>query len=494
MSKTSVIGPANLGTSLQSFICTDELQPGAQPSYEMCKVIFEYHPLGAKIARFPIKLALSQAREISITGGPEQDLKEAFEKEWKALEVKKHILNVKTMSRVYGISSVCLMANGIDPMEPLPYDRLAELAISFNILDALNTAGSLVLNQDPNSVDFQKVDGIAIAGTAYHRSRAHVVMHGDPIYISYTPSAYGFTGRSVYQPCLYPLKSFISSMVTDDMVVKKAGLLVVMMQTVSSAVDWIAEKFGSIKRNLLKEAETENVLQVGEKDKVETLNMQNLDGAFGNSRRNILENIASGDDMPAVMLNNETFAHAFSTGSEDAKYVAHYIDDKREEMESLFAWFDLIVMHRAWNKQFYKSLQAKFPEQYGGVDYTTFFYEAKNSFKTKWPNLLTEPDSEKAKKHDFLMRSTLAAAEVIMPACDQPNKATVVEWVQSVINEQKEFFPAELHLEIADIATYEPPTQMTEPGEPKATPYSHADSSDRWPHVVAEIRKLPARP
>ena len=64
----------------------------------------------------------------------------------------------------------------------------------FNCFDPLNTAGSLVLNQNPNEIDFQKVKGIIVNGRAYHRTRTVVIMNEDPIYISFTGSAFGVIG------------------------------------------------------------------------------------------------------------------------------------------------------------------------------------------------------------------------------------------------------------------------------------------------------------
>src|SRR6185503_5172640 len=135
--------------------------------------------------------------------------------------------------------------------------------------------GSLVLNQDPNSPDFQKHAAIAVAGQPYHRSRSVTLMNEKPIYISYTTSGFGFVGRSVYQRALFPLKSFIQTMITDDMVTRKAGLLVAKMKQPGSIADNLMAKALGIKRNLLKEASMNNVINIGPDDAIETLDMQN---------------------------------------------------------------------------------------------------------------------------------------------------------------------------------------------------------------------------
>jgi len=471
---------AELGTELTDLLCCDDIQPGSEPSYQVCKTIYLYHPLGAKMAASPIKLAQSQPRNIHINveSGLEEKLKKQFLETWRALDADGNILNHKSQSRVYGICTIVMMAEGVPAEQPIDYFKLPDLEVTFNILDPLNTAGSMVLNQNPNAEDFQKPIAIAVAGKRYHRSRGLVVMNEKPIYISYTSSAYGFVGRSVYQRALFPLKSFINTMVTDDMVTKKAGLLIAMIQTVSSAVNRLQAVFGAVKRNLLKTAVVGNVLQVGEKDKIETLNMQNLDGAFGMARKDILENIAVSADMPAVMLNSETFAQGFADGSEDAKNVAHYLDRMREEMNPQYAWFDLICMHKAWSPAFYKTIQKEYPDRYGKVDYKTAFLEWKNSFSTSWPNFLTEPDSEKVKTDETKLKAAVAVFQVLEPICDPESKATLATWLCDTVNTNKTMFPVPLNLDPDLLMDYVPPEQQAMLEEPKpAKPFSASDAS-----------------
>jgi hypothetical protein len=176
-----------------------------------------------------------------------------------------HIANAARIARIYGVSAIAMLVDNQEPNESLDYRTLYKHNVSFNILDPLNTAGSIVLNQDPNAQDFQKVDGIRVAGKPYHKSRCVVVQNEDPIYLAYNPAAFGFTGRSVYQRALYPLKSFIQTMRTDDMVAVKGGLLVTKIKGPSSVVNNMMQKLSGIKRMMLKRGKTGEVLQIGER-------------------------------------------------------------------------------------------------------------------------------------------------------------------------------------------------------------------------------------
>jgi hypothetical protein len=472
----SVLGTnqSTLNGSLSELLRADEIEPGTEPGYQTCKTIYTQHPLGAKMAESPINLAQSQQREITIPNSPEDRIRAAFLDEWEAIGADGHIFNTMRLARAYGIATIGLLAEGVPADRPIDYKNLSKLTIGFNSWDPLNTSGSQVRNQDPNAIDFQKSQGVTVQGTTYHRSRTVVMLNESPIYISYTVSAFGYLGRSVYQRALFPLKSFVQSMITDDMVTKKAGVLIASLKQAGSVINNLMASISGVKRALLKEAETNNVISISATDneKIETLNMQNLDGAYSLARKNILENIAVSADMPAMLLNSETFAEGFADGSEDAKAVARYIDRVRVQMSPLYKFFDKIVMYRAWNPEFYKTIQKEFPDTYGSVPYTKAFFDWTNSFSAQWPNLLTEPDSEKVKVDDVKLKAAIAIVESLLPAMDPENKAVVIEWLADNLNDMKFLFTSPLTLDYKALAEYVPPVMAmggdnAEGGEPK---------------------------
>src|SRR5208283_5092073 len=255
---------------------------------------------------------------IKIGTGQQDELRDAFNKQWKVDKCTPNIRNVATQARVYGISSVAVLVEGQDAKKPLELKDLADKKISINVFDPLNTSGSLVLNQNPNAMDFQKYGDIAVAGVTYHRSRTITMMNESPVYIAYTESAFGFVGRSVYQRGLFPLKSYIQTMLANDMVARKVGLIVAAIQLAGSIMDAVMWASTAFKRNILKIGATDNVISIGQNDRIESLDLTNLDGPLSLVRKNILEDIAASADMPALLLNNETFAEGFGEGSEDA--------------------------------------------------------------------------------------------------------------------------------------------------------------------------------
>lgn len=472
------ISTAELGGALQQLLMADEIQPGSDVSYQICKTIYAYHPLGRKMTDAPIAMAQSQKRQISITNAPEGRVREAFEDEWAKINADQYIAQLASIARVYGVGSIIVGAREVEPEEELAPERLADLSVYFNILDPLNTAGSLVLNQDPNSPDFLKYTHIAVSGKPYHRSRSVVLMNERPLYIEYTTSAFGYVGRSVYQRALFPLKSFINTMITDDLVARKAGLLIAKLKGPGSIIDNAMQKMAGVKRQLLKEAKTNNVLSIDINEDIQSLNLQNIDGSGAFARTNILKNIATAADMPAKILENETMVAGFGEGTEDAKNIARYIDGIREWLNPVYAFFDEIVMRRAWNPDFYLTIQQTFPE-YQTISYNDAFYRWKNSFEAAWPSLLKDPEAE-TKAEEVRQKAIKDMFDMLLPHMDPDNKARLIEWAVDSAGENKTLFPQPLVLDYEDLKNFKPEEQGgmppgggTPPNMPPQEPETH---------------------
>lgn len=440
------LGFSGLGSSLMQMLMADEIIPGSEPSYQLVKQIFAYHPLGAVLAQAPITLAQSQQREIDIPVLGEERLKERFQETWDTIfKVGATVIlnNLSTISRVYGISSLAIGERGKSPDSPLDFAKIADADLFANLLDPLNTAGSLVLDQDPNSPDFLKPSGVRVNGQPWHSSRVHVKLHEQPIYIEWSGSAFGFVGRSVYQRALFPLKSFLQSMLTDQFVAQKVGLLVYKAENPSSIIDNLMQSFGALKRTMIKSGNTNNVLQIGVPESIETLNMQNLDGAGKFARDNILKNIASACGMPATLIAQETMSAEFHEGSEDAKKEAKFVDFIREDMQPAYDFMDRIVMRKAWTPEFYESFTKQYSE-YRGTPYETALHDWMRAFKASWPNLLVEPDSEKSKTADVQFKAVVAMVETVGPLLDPENRAKLIAWAAENANEREELFASKL--------------------------------------------------
>jgi hypothetical protein len=469
------------------------IRPGYGPSYQLCKEIYLYHPWGSKIVDKPILMAQSQAREISIPTAPDM-VKAAFLSQWAKMSGTKVARNTTRIVRIYGIGTLATMIEGEDPKEPLNLKDLWKKEISFNTMDPLNTAGSLVLNQDPLAMDFQHPVTIRVGGKLFNKNRVCIAMNEAPIYIDYQSSTFGFTGRSVYQRALFPMKTFLQTMKTDDLIAVKAGLIVAKLQQPSSTIDNAMQWLFNLKRNIIGEGRASDVLSISPEEDIETLDFTNLSAPYALARKNCLENTASAVPMPAKLLNDETFAEGFGEGTEDAKEIARFVDLIREDMEPVYKFLERICFYRAINPNFYKLVQKIYPEEYGSMPFEEAFYEWQNSFEATWPNFLSEPPSELVKVDDVKLRALVALIELAGAQLDPASKAKMWEFAQANINSMQLLFGGrDLDLDFAAIEAYEPPqASSNDQFEPKPEGLAKTDSIEEFKAAI--MRYVESRP
>lgn len=431
----------------------DGTQVGSTLSYQLCKEIYLKHPLGSKLIDLPIDKALMTKREILIQDAPPEVIKQ-FNDTWKALKVNRAVEMAVRNSRIYGTGAIAIVFKDkeVKPIVNMDWQLCQQKEFTFNVLDPLNTSGTGVLTQNPNDYDFQEIRGVMVSGLDYHHSRTFQVVNECPVYLSWTASAFGFTGRSVYSRAIFPLKSFINTMISDDMVAQKAGVLVIKTKKNGSIIDNMMQKVGAIKRSWLKTASSGNVLEIGIEDSIETLNLQNIDGAMNAARKNILENIASADKMPAKLLLAETFATGFGEGSEDAKMIAAYLDNFREKHATLYEWLDHVVRKTAWTPEFYATIQAQYPAQYDNVPYAVAIKSWCDNFSYEWESLIKEPESEAVKVEETKFKACNDLMAAVFDKLDPKNQVAFLRFAEANLNESQKLFPNKLEL---DFDSYE---------------------------------------
>src|SRR3974390_786059 len=189
-----------------------------------------------------------------------------------------------------------------------------------------------------------------------------------------------------------------------------------------------------------------------------------MDGPYQTSRENILKNIATAADMPAKLLENETFVEGFGEGTEDAKTIAKYIEGIRTWLQPVYSFFDQVVMYRAWNKDFFENLKKEVPSL-KEKSYEEAFYEWKNKFTATWPEVLDEPPSKKVKVDQAKMRAIMKLLDTLMLVVDPENRAKLIKWAAINFNELENLFPkAPLELDYEILKNYQPALQQPNKG------------------------------
>lgn len=458
-----------LGNALISVLEGQDIQPGDDPSYQLCKTLYLYHPLGKKLVDAPIELAQSKPREITVKDHPDE-VKEAFEQKWEAMGAEALVFNEHHTSRMYGIGSLVAVMEGEDEGKPLAMEDLwkSEEKLKFNVLDPLNTAGSLVLSQIPTGTDFQRPVRVSSAGHYFHRTRFHVTMNEMPIYLAYTNAAFGFVGRSVFQRTLYPLKSFLQTMRSDDVITNKNAMIVYTALSPGSIISEVMQLIGAAKRKLIRFGRNGNVLTIGQNEKIETLDMQHVAQSGEFARNNVLKNIAAGASMPAIMVNDETLVSGLADGTEDAKVIARFGEHFRFGLIPSYKFLDNYCQYLAWSPPFIERMQAEHPALYNGKSRQEIFASWRKAFSAVWPSLLQESESEKAQREQVKASVIVSLLATLMDRLDPEGQLKLIVWAQDNLNESELLLPHELNLDEATLEQWLEEQAQQKAAMPKA--------------------------
>src|SRR5690348_13763055 len=106
MSAELTVTGSTLGTPLEQLLMADSIEPGSDVSYQLCKLIYLYHPLGGKMVDGPIRMAQSQQRTITVPMSPEEQVRDQFLLEWKKLKADQYIAEAMSVARRYGAGAL----------------------------------------------------------------------------------------------------------------------------------------------------------------------------------------------------------------------------------------------------------------------------------------------------------------------------------------------------------------------------------------------------
>ncbi|WP_353613951.1 anti-CBASS protein Acb1 family protein [Mangrovibacter phragmitis] len=447
----------NISSELMDILAADEIQPGSDVGYKICKLLWMYHPLGGKLVEKPISMALCKPRTYNVETDPDERVVSQFEEVWNRLGINNKIRDLFFLSRCYGAASIGIGTHSVASDDVLPTFGLTEDDIFINVWDPLNTAGSMVTSQDPNSPDFQRANQqLKIANRNWHPSRTLKQFNGTPIYLEFQPSSFGFTGRSVFQRALYPLKSYIQTMTASNLVSQKAGVIVAKITQNGSVMNGLMAVATGRKRDIIKEASNGGVISIGPQDDIESLNLQNLDKALATARDNIIADIAAGSDVPALLIKEEAFTQGFGEGTEDSKAISQYIDSKRQEIEPVMAFFENVIQYIAWSEDFYKSLKNDYPDIIT-EDYKTTFYRWRREFRATWQELVEESPDKRRESDSKVIQQAASLYTALAAKLDPENMATAAEWLASIVNGTETYGDTPLLIDAEALANYVPP-------------------------------------
>ncbi|ENB3514835.1 hypothetical protein ABHL62_005045, partial [Escherichia coli] len=88
-----------LGSALMRILKAEEIQPGTDIGYELCKLLWQFHPLGGKLVEKPILMAMCKPRQYNVETDPDERVVRRFQEVWERMKVNEKIKNLFFLSR-----------------------------------------------------------------------------------------------------------------------------------------------------------------------------------------------------------------------------------------------------------------------------------------------------------------------------------------------------------------------------------------------------------
>lgn len=129
---------SGLSSQLSKILDSEEIQPGTDVGYELCKLLWQYHPLGGKLVEKPISMAMCKQRQYSVDTDPDERVVRRFQEVWERMEVNEKIKNFFFVSRCYGAAAIGVGTTSVSCKDELPGFGLTEDDVYINVWDPLN--------------------------------------------------------------------------------------------------------------------------------------------------------------------------------------------------------------------------------------------------------------------------------------------------------------------------------------------------------------------
>ncbi|EGV1470941.1 DUF1073 domain-containing protein [Campylobacter jejuni] len=405
-------------------------------SYKECMNIYYYWPLGKRIARALPNFAMSAEREIIFSDMPTDCIGRFKEIETK-LETHKLVKKLATYARVFGLAGLYVSHSKVESSEPLKYEDIEDSGdISFNILDPLNLNG-IEIDQDPLSINYQKVKNILINGKQVNPSRCYCVFNDMTFYLKFTPSTFNFGSPSVYQNMRELIVSWQRCVDALERAATKAGSIIYKGRD-GGVLNSITMEATKRTLNIINNLRTNGIAEVEKGTEIEFFSLTGvgeIDKIIEQMNQIILMALS---DTPAAILLDKELAQGFGNGEEDMKAILMAVDDyRRGTLQGIFDFIDKYVMYVAFDSVFVEELKEKYPQDFEGMSNSQIRETIINSYSFEWGNLYPETEATKCDNNSKKLDNLIKLKELGATTAD----------IETIINNDKDLYSEEITLE-----------------------------------------------
>ena len=363
-------------------------------SYQECKDIYTYWPLGKRIATALPNFAMSAERNVHFGELP-PIVNEVFKEACVSYKVDNIVKQTAVYARVFGMAALYVSHTKADAVKPLKNSDYQNGEVGFNVLDPLIVNG-IQISQNPLEYSYQRLENIKVNGVEVDGSRVVAVFNDLPFYLRWVPSTYNWGSPSVYQNMYGLIKSWNRCVVALERMATKAGSIIIKSRDGAVISGLIAEAARKT-LNLIRNMQNDGAALVEKDADVEFFNLTGVDvvdSIVTQMNQLILMALA---DTPSAILLDKDLAQGFGEGSEDMKALLMAVDTFRHQiLKPLYDFIDGVVLRVAFNDSKLTEILNEHKKDLNGIKDTATLRETIfKEYKFEWGNLYPETEATK---------------------------------------------------------------------------------------------------
>lgn len=363
-------------------------------SYEECRDIYRYWPLGKRVASALPNFAMSAQRKFIVKDAPEE-INAKLSEVANELGIDEIVKKCAVYARIYGLSSI-YVAQEKDCKEALSYKDIQNKGFTLNVLDPLSMGGSIQIDNDSLSPTFGRPINIHIRGRAVNPNRVCVVYNDIPLFYKFNPSSFAFSGPSIYQNMTLLIRAWNRGIIALQRLATKASAMV---KTTKDAANVTGFSLRAVQANLemIRSIENDGIASIRTGDTLEFFQLTGVQEVD-----TIIQQINTGlmmalSDTPSGILLDKNLSVGLNDGSEDMKAILMAVDNFRFHiLKPLYTFVDKYLCYKAFDIDFVKQMIEEYPDLYRGKKVNEVLTEWMQNYSFEWGELYPQSENEKA--------------------------------------------------------------------------------------------------
>lgn len=363
-------------------------------SYEECREIYRFWPLGKRVVSALPNFAMSAGREFSIKDAP-PEVAEEIKKTAEQMDLEGTVNKASVYARIYGLSFIFVSTPEDTPDKPLTYKDIQQ-GFNFNVLDPLAMGGNIAIDINPLSYNFNKPLGYTIKGHKVNSKRIFACYNDIPLYYQWNKSSFSWSGPSIYQNMTLLIRSWNRAIIAIQRISTKAASIIVKSKDI---VYQTGVNIQAINKNLrlIRDMENDGIADIKVGEDVEFFHLTGI-----TEIDTIIEKIQSGlmmslNDTPSSILLDRNIAQSMSDGDNDMKAIIIAVDRFRKgTLTPIYEFVDKFLLYKTFTPQFIKQMKQKYPDLYANMGENEILAHWMENYTFEYNNIYPLSKNEEA--------------------------------------------------------------------------------------------------